>query len=371
MARTFGHPPFAYLWSSGDTTQTISGDYDAEYCVTVTDALGCTSEDCALFPSDRFCKTEIQINPNSIAAQAGLRLVARTKGHGPFKYLWSTQDTSKSIPIVSSVTNYCVTVTDITGCVSNTCIDLEDLMDRCKVSIVRRSPNQIMAVPQGIPPFKYLWNNGSKANHIKIDSAGSYCVEMEDALGCISSACIEIKENDLPSLCNVRIKAIRIGNGEIKLIVQTPGNTDYKIEWDNGANTSSIVINNPGTYCVTVSNAFCKAETCITLDPNQNINEGIGKVIGRDQITTQKAYINLGPNPFRDELFLRLEAGSPGNVLLKIYGLDGRSVRKERIEVVPGINEQYLDMHHLQGGIYIVQVIGDTWQNSFRVIKQP
>ena len=373
-AQALGHPPFTYLWSTGDSTQTIEGNYDMEYCVTVTDALGCTSRDCAFYASDRFCKAEIKIAPNSLTSNsAGIQLVARTKGHPPFQYIWSTGDTSKFTTINDSITKYCLTVTDGTGCVSEACVDLENLMDRCKVHIIRRNRSQIMAVPFGIPPFKYIWSNGSEKNQTTIDSAGTYCVEMIDGIGCLSHACIEIGQTDLPALCDVRIKASRLSDGNTKLSVHTPGNVDYATAWDNGATTSSIIIDSGGTYCVTIMNAFCQAEACISLDPdpNQNINQGIGKVINKGNVNRSNGRIQFGPNPVKNELFLRINAPESADISLKVFSLDGRMIKKMRLPRNAGIIEKQLNFSQLQAGIYVVQLSGSQWNESFRIIKQP
>ena len=42
-----GCEPFSYLWSTGQTTSAIQGLAPAEYCVTISDCLGCTTEYCA------------------------------------------------------------------------------------------------------------------------------------------------------------------------------------------------------------------------------------------------------------------------------------------------------------------------------------
>ena len=55
-----GVAPYTYLWSNGDTTDTISeninGPFNAVYCVTITDAQGC---------ADSICK---QVNANQGSA---------------------------------------------------------------------------------------------------------------------------------------------------------------------------------------------------------------------------------------------------------------------------------------------------------------
>jgi hypothetical protein len=45
---TLGSGNYSYLWSTGETTQSITVDEEGEYCVTVTDNVtGCVAEDCA------------------------------------------------------------------------------------------------------------------------------------------------------------------------------------------------------------------------------------------------------------------------------------------------------------------------------------
>ena len=51
-ANPWGTAPFAYLWSNGDTTQTVIVDFgDPDLCVTVTDATGCVAVACT-YPID-------------------------------------------------------------------------------------------------------------------------------------------------------------------------------------------------------------------------------------------------------------------------------------------------------------------------------
>ncbi|MBV6439772.1 MAG: hypothetical protein EPGJADBJ_01425 [Saprospiraceae bacterium] len=72
-----GNPPYSYDWSTGDTTQTISGLAIGAYTVTVTDALGCTDELTinvgATATQDIESLTSLRLQPNPTSGFAMLR----------------------------------------------------------------------------------------------------------------------------------------------------------------------------------------------------------------------------------------------------------------------------------------------------------
>src|SRR5690606_7244559 len=41
-----GRPPYSFQWDNGSTSQNISDLNQGVYCVTITDVVGCTREDC-------------------------------------------------------------------------------------------------------------------------------------------------------------------------------------------------------------------------------------------------------------------------------------------------------------------------------------
>jgi hypothetical protein len=53
-AFTYANAPVDYLWSSGETTQSIYPSQSGEYCVTVSFPWGCTGTDCYQFSADSF-----------------------------------------------------------------------------------------------------------------------------------------------------------------------------------------------------------------------------------------------------------------------------------------------------------------------------
>jgi len=100
----------SYLWSSGQTTASITVSTPGNYSVTVTNSFGCSGSD---------NKTVIQNTPPSPFIAGGLSLCAGpttlNAGGGYSAYLWSTSETTQTINVNSAGT-FSVTVTDINGC---------------------------------------------------------------------------------------------------------------------------------------------------------------------------------------------------------------------------------------------------------------
>jgi gliding motility-associated-like protein len=59
-------PNFTYVWSTGDTTETITVNQPAIYTVTVTDALGCTTDGSILTADNR---PQLELGPNTTICQ--------------------------------------------------------------------------------------------------------------------------------------------------------------------------------------------------------------------------------------------------------------------------------------------------------------
>ncbi|NND33347.1 MAG: T9SS type A sorting domain-containing protein [Saprospiraceae bacterium] len=266
-ARTKGHAPFSYFWSTDEATEQIKVTDPGEYCVRVVDALGCESNACIVIGGED-CETKIQVarlTPNIDAL--GVKLIARTKGRAPFRYVWSTGETTEMIQVFEPG-EYCVKVLDVTGCESSDCITIDPRED-CKTQIVI-SPNFDSAIASAIhltartygrPPFKYRWSTGDTTKSIRVTDLKEYCVEVIDANQCVSDACIDLSQ--LNDTCSVSIHRTASGN----LIAQPRGLPPFTFEWSTGATGRVTRIDGAGEYCVTVTNAFgCTARACITVE---------------------------------------------------------------------------------------------------------
>ncbi len=364
-ARAKGRAPFKYRWSTGDTTNTIMVREMGEYCVTIVDAAGCEARDCIDLQIRDECATQIQIARQSNDPAAGLVLVARTKGHGPFSYRWSTGDTTQTI-VPTDTADYCVEVVDATGCVSSDCIDLARLNDSCAVEIRSSSTGVLVAVTRGMPHVKYLWSTGETTKQIRVTKPGEYCVTITTVFGCEAMACIQVGERD--SLCRVSIHRRRADNQKVQLVARVEGLGDYEFLWSTGDTTKSIVVDTSGKYCVTAFSAHCKTEDCIRVNIGSN-GLAIGDAVGQNNKVIFGPATKVFPNPFQHQVNLSVDINSAGAGQIVVLRVDGKMLVRKPVVWTKGSNIVSLDLHYLDAGLYFVRLQSTTETLTKRIMK--
>ena len=111
--------PYIYSWSSGQSSDDITGINAGTYTLTITDNLNCVWT----FPYDVTDLTSLPVELSQInekcLQQNGLATVTVLNGVPPFNYVWSTnpvQTTPTAVGLSQGI--YSVTVTDGAGCSS-------------------------------------------------------------------------------------------------------------------------------------------------------------------------------------------------------------------------------------------------------------
>jgi len=120
-----------------------------------------------------------------------------------------------------------------------------------------------ISVKNGVPPYRFLWSNGSTAQNLSNVPAGIYSVEITDAVGATTIEQASVSEPtsflvDLSTLAEFNSNAN--GAAEISITGATPfvsnGKPYYKIEWSNGIKDSLRIKNLPeGTYSFIITDA--------------------------------------------------------------------------------------------------------------------
>jgi hypothetical protein len=253
-------------WSTGETGRLIYPQENGEYCVTVSNGNGCEAEACYFYNGGRACHVEVQ----TTEYEEVVYLYPHPYGVPPFNYEWSDGTTGDFITVPESG-EYCVTMTDATGCISRWCgyVSVNEY-EFCEayIGVERNQDGSIFyrVYAFGEAPFEYIWNHDRlEGDSVVIDEPGVYCVDVIDASGCIITTCVDVPPSDA---CRVYIDYTVGFAGDTILYVVVDPNVVYKVLWDNGSTEHEIVYDgNP--VCVTITTAEgCTTRACWDGFPN-------------------------------------------------------------------------------------------------------
>jgi large repetitive protein len=245
-------PGDSYLWSNGQTTQSILVTNSGNYSVTVTSSFNCSATSAI---------TEVIVNPLPIAIITPSGPTTFCQGESVIltsspavTYLWSNGAITQSI-IVSMSGNYSVTVTDINGCSATSPITIVTVNPLPIVTITPDGPTEFCqgesVLLTSSPGETYLWSNGQTTQSILVTNAGSYSVTMTDINGCSGTSPITIVTvYPLPIAIITPLGPTEFCEGGSVTLLSSPA---ILYAWSNGGNTQAISVQTSGVYTVTVT----------------------------------------------------------------------------------------------------------------------
>jgi hypothetical protein len=188
----------SYLWSNGQTSQSITVGQSGNYSVTVT-TNGCSATSAV---------TSVTVNPTPSAAVtasgpttfcSGGSVTLTAQGTG--SYLWSNGETTQSIT-VSQSGNYSVTVTS-NGCSATSGATAVTVNATPAASITPVGSTTFcqggFVVLQAAGGGTYQWNTGAQSSSISVSQSGTYVVQVSQN-GCTASAQQVVTVNPLPTV---------------------------------------------------------------------------------------------------------------------------------------------------------------------------
>ncbi len=259
----------SYLWSSGETTDIINVSSSGDYCVTVTDANGCSASNCATV--EELPEIVANISGNPVICDGETETLTVNPAFS--SYLWSSNETTQSIDIISGGI-YCVTVTDDIGCSKTICHTVTEnpsvIVEINGESMICAGETTKLLASGGF--IAYDWSNGSNTQSIFVNSGGMYCVTVTDEFGCTGITCFTVTES-LPVSVTIEGDAV-ICEGETSELIASAGFMAYN--WSTAESTENIIVNSGGMYCVTVTDEFgCSGNACFTVVESPPINASI------------------------------------------------------------------------------------------------
>ena len=268
-----GTPPYSYIWSTGDTTQSIlvSPTATTTYTVTVSDSGALTNTD----------DVEVTVNPlpavdlgADITACEGDFIIIEPNLSGA--YLWSNGSTMNHIPVTTSGM-YGLTLTDGNGCSNSDEINVTIN----PLPIVDLGPDQIL--PYGSTPIldagagatAYLWSTGATTQTIVVSVSGLYSVTISDSNGCSNSDQVHITISQPPSFTvNLGPDQTICAGDMVFIMASVSGGTPIGYTWAPGGpsgsqyNSITVAPTSTTTYSVTVYSSQGTAYDNVTIHVN-------------------------------------------------------------------------------------------------------
>ena len=259
-----GTSPYAYNWSNGETTSTISHLTSTIYTVTITDNNGCSVTSSIVVAEPAVVSFTIF----SVDAHCGLKNgsinIIASGGTPSYSYLWNTGNTESSVTGVASG-SYSVTVTDAHSCNATGFGTINNLggffvapiVSTASVTCFGLCNGALAVVPAGgISPYVIMWSNGDTADSISNLCSGLYTATVTDNLGCSSYAFLNITGPDSLFVTITANDASCFNGNDGNASANANGGTStFVYTWSTGETTSVIDHLAPNGYTLTITDA--------------------------------------------------------------------------------------------------------------------
>lgn len=258
------YQPMLYAWSSGDTSQSVSGLPDGTYTVTVTNAKGCSETRSTWVEAGG----NLQVSgfvaaPILCFGDHGALNLSFQAGNPPFNFLWSEGSSTQDLSNVPAG-NYAVTITDADQCSDTVLISI--LQPNALISsgfeIAPSCPGLssgsvlFLGAAQGTAPYQLLWSNNATTDTLSGLPSGNYQLTITDANGCTIEQDLQLPEYVAPvtEIQQDNVSCFGLMDGSISVNILS-GSAGFDFLWSNNASTSQIWDLTPGTYALTLTYA--------------------------------------------------------------------------------------------------------------------
>ncbi|HRK29212.1 MAG TPA: T9SS type A sorting domain-containing protein [Chitinophagales bacterium] len=339
-----GTPPYSFLWSNGQTTQSISNLTAGSYTLSITDANGCLRT-----------QTIAVTEPNPLLAANNITsLLCNGDGNGsialtpqggtpPYSYLWSNGQTGITATGLSGGT-FSVTITD-----TNNCTFVQSNMAVIEPTAITATNQQVPILcnggsngaitlnPQGgTPPYTIVWSNGQSGLTASGLTAGAYGVTITDANNCVRTLNIPLSQPSVLSALNTNTNLLCFGDSNATATATGIGGTPpYSYQWSNGQTTATATNLVAGAYTYTVTDANnCTFTGGVTvtqppqfqvLSNGSNAYEGTGSGVVPTFYNIATVQFNGGTPPYlytwNNTGYVQYSVLSPGTIQI-IYAED-------------------------------------------------
>ena len=301
--------PYTVMWSSGQTTEDLSGIPAGTYTVTVTDANGCQSVETFLVNNVGSLNITSTVTAASCyGGNDGSIDITPTGGQTPYTFTWDSGQTTEDISGLTAG-DYTVTMQDQQGCIISEVITVSEATQIVinSVSVQDEECNTDngaidIDVTGGTGSYGYQWSNGAITEDISGLTAATYTVDVVDGNGCTASASYTLVNDvsNCSAFCFIELEANVItdemcgnGNGAVDInVLNAVAPVTYS--WSNGATTEDISGLAAGDYTVVATDANNCSEVMTFTVVNNTGNLAIANVaIGEENCGNTNGSIDI------------------------------------------------------------------------------
>ncbi|MCB9274757.1 MAG: gliding motility-associated C-terminal domain-containing protein [Lewinellaceae bacterium] len=237
----------AYLWSTSETSASITIDSPGPYSLTVTDGNGCQAV--AGFNLLNFAEPDVMITGQQ-AVCAG-DTVMLDAGSGYTSYQWQDDSFGQQLAAGSDGV-YSVTVTDANGCLSSDTFQLEALQPPVINIPAELSfcAGEMATIDAGQGYAGYVWTDASTGQSLQVGTPGTYGVTVTDDNGCENSQLIEVSEWPIP-VPDIDGNLYFCPGTSTTLLLDTAGLAAYA--WSTGGGMPEESFDSGGNFTISVT----------------------------------------------------------------------------------------------------------------------
>jgi gliding motility-associated-like protein len=287
VGATGGTGSYTYLWSNGNTTNTITDLCADTYTVTVTDENGCSVIHNVVI-EDVNIQMEITDTTHVLCAglPTGSATVAANGGNAPYAYSWNTGVNGPTITDLAAGWYY-VTITDANLCQIFDSVEIRTLNDlqvtfsdithaQCNSANGGLHTGSATATgSNGVGSYGYAWSSGEITQTATNLIIGWNYVTVTDDANCTKVDSVQITEPALLEITNVAItNATCNGDTDGQIVITVVGGTGVPtINWFNSNDIqigagATLSFRPAGDYTVRIhdANSCTIADSTITIE---------------------------------------------------------------------------------------------------------
>ncbi|MFZ4543258.1 MAG: T9SS type B sorting domain-containing protein, partial [Saprospiraceae bacterium] len=250
----------SYIWTTGETTQTITVNTSNTYAVTVSNGL-CQGSSSIVATKNNL--PTVSILGNASFCEGGSTALSTNTTFS--SYRWNTNQTSQSI-VISAPGTYSVSIQDNNGCTAENQITVSTVPSPKPAIIGKNSicsgDSSLLSLTETYNSYK--WSTGTSKKDLYVKSFTNYSVTVTALNGCTGQTNFVLSQL-------ADLKPVLQGKTEFceKDTVHLKVNSNFSTyNWSTGSKANSIVVNQGGTYRITVNDGACQGVDSIKLTMN-------------------------------------------------------------------------------------------------------